>query len=87
LAGTVELGCIKKAGKNIDVLLGGYVDYGFIDMQKERTPLFQAPAQYLPVANHIVGKNIEYQGWMNSNKCDHLKPFSVGLKLGVRFKL
>lgn len=77
----------KKAGKNIDVLLGGICGLWFYGYAEKRTSLFQAPAQYLPAANHIVGKNIEYQGWMNSNKCDSLKPFSVGLKLGVRFKL
>lgn len=88
VAGTAELGFLFTLGEDTDLLLGGYIDYGFTNMKKKKDQeLLSTPASYHPDGNMTVGKGIPYNGMMNSNVTDKVKVMSFGVKLGVRFKL
>ena len=88
VAGTAELGFLFTLGEDTDLLLGGYIDYGFTNMKKKKDQgLLATPASYHPDGNMTVGKGIPYNGMMNSNVTDKVKVMSFGVKLGVRFKL
>lgn len=88
VAGTAELGFLFTLGEDTDLLLGGYIDYGFTNMKKKKNQgLLSTPASYHPDGNMTVGKGIPYNGMMNSNVTDKVKVMSFGVKLGVRFKL
>lgn len=89
IAGTAELGFLIDLGKNTDLLLGGYVDYGFNNLKKNGSNrLFSASAAYHPGANNgQVGKGIDYNGMLNSNVTDKIRLISFGGKIGIRFKL
>ena len=88
IAGTAELGFLVALGEDTDLLLGGYIDYGFTDMKKKKDQgLLSSPAAYHPEGNKTVGQGIPYNGMLNSNITDKVKVMSFGVKLGVRFKL
>lgn len=88
VAGTAELGFLFTLGEDTDLLLGGYIDYGFTNMKKKKDQgLLATPVSYHPDGNMTVGKGIPYNGMMNSNVTDKVKVMSFGVKLGVRFKL
>jgi len=88
IAGTAEMGFLVDLGNDMDLMLGGYIDYGFTNIQKNKTSeLLIAPSAYLPGANNAVGNGIEYKGILNSNKVDKVNLISFGVKLGLRFKL
>lgn len=90
VAGTAELGFMVSLNeeKDIDLLLGGYIDYGFTDMKKKKDQgLLSVPASYHPEANKLVGQGIPYNGMLNSNVTDKVKVMSFGVKLGLRFRL
>ncbi|KMM32780.1 hypothetical protein ACM15_15685, partial [Parabacteroides goldsteinii] len=88
VAGTAELGFLFTLGEDTDLLLGGYIDYGFTNMKKKKDQgLLATPASYHPDGNMTVGKGIPYNGMMNSNVTDKVKVMSFGVKFGVRFKL
>jgi len=90
VAGTAELGFMVSLNedKDIDLLLGGYIDYGFTNMKKKKDQgLLSTPASYHPDGNMTVGKGIPYNGMMNSNVTDKVKVMSFGVKIGLRFKL
>lgn len=88
VAGTAELGFLVALGEDTDLLLGGYIDYGFTDMKKKKDQgLLSSPASYHPEGNKTVGQGIPYNGMLNSNITDKVKVMSFGVKLGVRFKL
>lgn len=90
VAGTAELGFMVSLNedKDIDLLLGGYIDYGFTNMKKKKAQgLLSSPASYHPEGNKIVGQGIPYNGMLNSNVTDKVKVMSFGVKLGLRFKL
>lgn len=88
VAGTAELGFMVALGEDTDLLLGGYIDYGFTDMKKKKNQgLLTAPADYHPTANKMVGQGLSYNGMINSDITDKVKVMSFGVKIGVRFKL
>lgn len=91
VAGTAELGFLISLNedKDMDLLLGGYIDYGFTNMKKKKKDqgLLSSPASYHPEGNKIVGQGIPYNGMLNSNVTDKVKVMSFGVKLGLRFKL
>ena len=90
VAGTAELGFLISLNedKDIDLLLGGYIDYGFTNMKKKKNQgLLSSPASYHPEGNKIVGQGIPYNGMLNSDVTDKVKVMSFGVKLGLRFKL
>jgi len=89
VAGTAELGFLVRLDEGCDLMLGGYIDYGFNDLQKHGDRgLFTAPASYHPDANDgNIGKGIVYNGMINSDSADKLKLLSFGGKVTIRFQL
>jgi len=88
VAGSAELGFLVDLGSDLDLMLGGYIDYGFINIQKNKTDnLLIAPATYHPGANNRIGDGIDYKGILDSNKTDKVNLLSFGVKLGLKFKL
>jgi len=88
VAGTAEFGFLVDLGSDMDLMLGGYIDYGFTDMKKNGNQgLFTAPAVYHPVADNKIGNGITYNGMLNSNVTDKINAISFGGKIGLRFKL
>jgi len=92
IAGTAEFGFLVDLGKDMDLMLGGYIDYGFTDMKKNGNQgLFTAPAAYHPATYEdktpYIGKGITYNGMLNSNVTDKINAISFGGKIGLRFKL
>jgi hypothetical protein len=88
VVGTAEMGFMVALGEDTDLLLGGYIDYGFTNMKKKKDQgLLSTPASYHPEGNKIVGQGIPYNGILNSNVTDKVKVMSFGVKLGLRFKL
>ncbi len=88
IAGTAELGVMYALGNGMDLMLGGYIDYGFNDIKKNgKDGLFTAPAVYHPGADKKVGTGIKYNGMLNSNVTDKIKMISFGGKIALRFKL
>jgi hypothetical protein len=87
VAGTAELGFIIGLGKETDLMIGGYVDYGLTNLKKSNKGLFTAPKVYHPHADNKVGYGIKYNGMLNSDVTNKVKPVSFGGKIGIRFKL
>ncbi|MDH6533658.1 hypothetical protein D0T51_01500 [Parabacteroides sp. 52] len=93
IAGSAELGVMVDLGKGMDLLLGGYMDYGFNDIQKKgNQALFIAPETYHPSRfgennTPYIGKGITYNGMLNSHLTDKVKWISWGGKIALRFKL
>ena len=88
VAGTVDFGVLLKLSESSDLKLGGYLDYGFIDIKKDgKNGLFTAPKVYHPGADNKIGTGITYNGMLNSDVSGKIKPIAFGVKIGVCFKL
>lgn len=88
IAGSAELGLLMDLGNDIDLMLGGYLDYGFTDLKKNGSQgVLTAPKEYLGGANNTIGKGLKYNGMLNSNLTDKVNAISFGLKAALRFKL
>ncbi len=88
VAGTAELGFIIGLGKETDLMIGGYIDYGFTDLKTDSDKgLFTAPDVYHPNADNKIGYGIKYNGMLNSDVTDKVNAVSFGGKVGIRFKL
>jgi hypothetical protein len=88
IAGTFEAGALNRLNSESDFMIGVYVDYGFSDIKNSNGSLLSGPAgSYHPDANDNIGKGIIYNGLLNSNHTDKIKPVSFGIKIGLRFKL
>jgi hypothetical protein len=84
IAGTAEFGFLIALSEKTDLSIGGYLNYSFTDIKNSSDGLFIAPPQY-PVSGSPIGTGIGYSGLLNSNHIKEINPFSVGLKIGVRF--
>ena len=85
-----ELGILIKMGKRTDLMLGGYVDYALINMQKNNVEPFLISPQDGANTIHpveFVGDNLQYNGLLNSASVVKAKPWAVGAKVGIRIKL
>lgn len=88
IAATAELGVLFSLGKNTDLLVGGYIDYGLTNIKKKSDRgLFTAPLSYHPSAENKIGEGIQYNGMLNTNTTDKIRPVSFGGKIALRFKL
>ncbi|SEF85237.1 outer membrane beta-barrel protein [Parabacteroides chinchillae] len=88
VTGSLELGFMVDLGQNMDLLLGGYFDYGFNDLKKKKSKsLLTAPENYHPDADNNVGKGISYDGLLNTHFTNKVNLVSFGAKIGLRFKL
>ncbi len=88
IAGTAELGFLFWLSPHVDLTLGAFVDYGFNNVKKgESKSLFVAPEKYLSGDVNYVGKNIEYNGMVNSDRVERANLLSYGGKIGLKIKL
>jgi len=88
VAAAIELGLIFKLNDGLDLLAGGYLDYSFIDIKKEKEQaLFTAPSVYHPAADNKIGYGLKYNGMLNSELTGKIRPLAFGLKVGLRFKV
>jgi outer membrane protein OmpA-like peptidoglycan-associated protein len=89
IAGTAEFGFLFAVARRVDLSLGAFIDYGFMNVKKgDSKALIEAPeASYLGGDPDYVGKDIIYNGMMNSDRIEKAKLFSYGGKIGVRIKL
>lgn len=88
VAGTADLGFSFRLGESSDLMLGGYIDYGFVNIRKGGDQgLFIAPKTYHPGSNNKIGSGITYNGMLNSDVSGKIKPIAFGVKVSVRFKI
>ena len=87
VAGTVEGGFLFGLSRRVDLNVAAYLDYGFVNIQKESKNLMEAPDQYQPDANGNIGYGIAYNGIVNSRQVDRVNTISYGGKIGIRVKL
>ena len=89
MAATGEFGFLFALGRRVDLNLGAFIDYGFLNVKKETADLalLEAPQSYQPDANGNIGNGIIYNGMINSNRVDKAKLLSYGGKIGVRIRL
>lgn len=90
ITGVADFGFLYKISPRVDLMLGGYFDYGFSDVKPDNTKdkaLMQAPVEYNPAANNNVGNGIAYSGVVNSDRVDKANLVSYGGKIGVRVQL
>lgn len=87
VAGTVEGGFLFGLSRRVDLNVAAYLDYGFVNIQKESKDLLVAPDQYQPGANGNIGNGITYNGIVNSKQVDRVNTISYGGKIGIRVKL
>lgn len=87
VAGTVEGGFLFGLSRRVDLNVAAYLDYGFVNIQKESKELLEAPEQYQPNANGNIGYGVTYNGIVNSKQVDRVNTISYGGKIGIRVKL
>ena len=89
IAGTAEFGFLFGLSKRVDLMVGGYFDYGFNNIKKgEDKALFDAPPpQYHPGANNNVGNGIGYNGFVNSDRTSKVNLMAYGGRIGLQIKL
>jgi len=88
VAATAEFGVLFSLGQTTDLQIGGYIDYGLINMKKNgKKGLFTAPSVYHPSANSKVGEGIRYNGMLNSDVTGKIRPVSFGVKVALAFQL
>ena len=88
VAGTVELGFLFGISPRVDLMVGGYFDYGFNNIKKgDDVAFLEAPPQYLSTANNNVGGGIKYGGMINTNKTEKTNLMAYGGRLGLHIKV
>jgi outer membrane protein OmpA-like peptidoglycan-associated protein len=89
IAGTAELGFLFGLSRRVDLMVGGYFDYGFNNIKKGADKAFlEAPtSDYQPDANNNIGKGIGYNGYVNSDKTNKVNLMAYGGRIGLQIKL
>jgi len=88
IAGTAQLGLLICLGEKTDLMLGGYIDYGFTNVKKKSNQgIFTAPNVYHPHADDHIGYGIHYNGMLNSDVTGTIKPIAFGVQVGLRFQM
>ena len=87
-----EAGILISLSRRVDLSLGAFIDYGLLDMRKEKEgkKLFIGPepeSNYHPDADKNIGKGITYNSLVNSEYVNKVSSISYGGKVGVRIKL
>ena len=89
-AGTFELGFLVALNRRVDLTIGGYFDYGFVNIKdgnrsdNENAFLIE-PTTANTHTNAIADK--QYNGIINSYVTDDVKLLGVGGRVGLRIKL
>jgi outer membrane protein OmpA-like peptidoglycan-associated protein len=87
-SGTAELGFLIGLNRRTDLLIGGYIDYGFNDLKKASKSLMEAPASYTAsVREGGIGSGITYNGLLNSDRTGKISLMSYGVQIGLKIKL
>jgi len=95
IAGTAELGFLFGLSRRVDLMVGGYFDYGFNNIKKgeDKSFLVAPSSQYHPDANRgangeiNVGKGIGYNGFVNSDRTEKVNLMAYGGRIGLQIKL
>jgi outer membrane protein OmpA-like peptidoglycan-associated protein len=86
-----EAGILISLSRRVDISLGGFIDYGLLNMRKikENQGLFTGPeTDYVTGAErNNVGKGITYGSLTQSQYVNKVGSISYGGKVGVRIKL
>ncbi|MDR0206335.1 MAG: OmpA family protein [Bacteroidales bacterium] len=86
-----EAGIIVSLSRRVDLTLGGFIDYGLLNMRNnnENQALFTGPeTDYVSGAErNNVGKGITYGSITQSEYVNRVSSISYGGKVGVRIKL
>jgi outer membrane protein OmpA-like peptidoglycan-associated protein len=88
-AATGELGFLVALSRRVDLAIGAYLDYGFVNIKdgnkSEHENAYLIEPSSGAHANDIKDK--QYNGIINSYVTDDVKLFAVGGKVGLRIKL
>lgn len=88
VAATAELGFMLALGEGVDLMIGGYIDYGLTSVKKNgKKGLLTAPDVYHPHADNKIGNGISYNNMLNSDVSGKVKPVSFGGKIALRFQM
>jgi outer membrane protein OmpA-like peptidoglycan-associated protein len=87
VVGSVEAGFLFGLSGRVDLNIGAYLDYGFMNIKKESYSLLESPEQYQPNVNGKIGNGITYSGLVNSTQIEQVNTISYGGKIGIRIKL
>ncbi|MDR0368741.1 MAG: OmpA family protein [Bacteroidales bacterium] len=88
IAGTAEFGFLFAVARRVDLTLGAYIDYGFNNViKKTDKPLLEASADYFDGETPDIGKNIQYNGMLTSDRVSKARLVSYGGKIGIRIRL
>jgi outer membrane protein OmpA-like peptidoglycan-associated protein len=88
IAATADLGFLFGLSRRVDLMIGGFFDYGFNNIKKGADKTYmEAPAEYLPGAAHNLGNGIQYNGMVNTDRTDRVNLMSYGGKIGLHIKL
>ena len=89
-AGTAELGFLVALNRRVDLTIGGYFDYGFVNIKDgnksegDNDYLIEPSTTAHPTK---VGEGLQYNGIVNSHVTNDVKLLAVGGKVGLRIKL
>ena len=96
IAAVGEAGILISLSRRVDIALGAFIDYGFMDMNKrgDTKALFSYTGNdYVAGAENNVGNGIDYSSLLNSHYdadkryVEKINTFSWGGKFGLRVKL
>jgi outer membrane protein OmpA-like peptidoglycan-associated protein len=96
IAAVGEAGILISLSRRVDIALGAFIDYGFMDMNKrgDTKALFSYTGNdYVSGAEYNVGNGIDYNSLLNSHYetdkryVEKINTFSYGGKFGLRVKL
>lgn len=86
IAGTAEIGFVFALNRRVELLLSGYIDYGFNNIKKESKNFIEGPLDKIVEKDENIAQEIMYNGMVNSNVTERVNLFSYGGKLSLRFK-
>jgi outer membrane protein OmpA-like peptidoglycan-associated protein len=88
IAATADLGFLFGLSRRVDLMVGGFFDYGFNNIKKGADKTYmEAPAEYLPGAANNLGNGIQYNGMVNTDRTNKVNLMSYGGKIGLHIKL
>ena len=85
-----EAGILISLSRRVDLSLGAFIDYGLLDMKKDKksAAIFTGTEDYVAGAqNYNVGKGITYNSITKSEYVNKVTSISYGAKVGLCVKL
>jgi outer membrane protein OmpA-like peptidoglycan-associated protein len=90
VAGTLEAGFLVSLTRRVDLTIGGYFDYGFLNVKDGNKSEHENAYLIEPTDNvhqNKVGEGLQYNGIINSYTTDYVNLLAAGGKVGLRIKL